>query len=188
MRRRREQAAKLKVKILEDRKAGLTYEEIQRKRGASSRTIADLVKGNDPKKYCQKCGETDPEKLQEHHPDKVNDSTRTTTLCASCHSKVTREQQRKRTNDAKNEPVTAKTTSPVSIPTLQRIITRPQAPSAQSRPLTPSEKRWAGRGFCYGAGGVAFCEGIFDRKLPGWLRVVLAVGGGILAYAGSRIE
>ena len=188
MRRRKEQAAKLRVKILEDRKNGLTYEDIQRKRGVSSRTVANLVKGKDPKRFCQQCGETDPEKLEEHHPDSVNFPNKTITLCASCHSKVTREQQRERTSEAKNEPVTAKIASSVSIPTPQRMITQPQVPYARWRPFTPSEKRWIGRGSCYGAGGIAFCEGIFDGKLPGWLRVVLAIGGGILAYAGSRIK
>ena len=47
MRSRNELMDKLRVKILQDRKDGLTYEEIQRKRGVSSRTIANLVKGKD---------------------------------------------------------------------------------------------------------------------------------------------
>ena len=87
---------KLRVKILEDRKAGLTYEQIQRKRGVSSRTIAKLVKGKDLKRFCKMCGETDPEKLEEHHPDKENFPNYTVTLCASCHAKVTRKQMREK--------------------------------------------------------------------------------------------
>jgi len=101
MRRRKEHAMKLRVKILQDRKDGLTYEEIQRKRGVSSRTIANLVKGKDPKRFCEQCGETDPQKLEEHHPDKVNSPSQTVTLCGSCHAKVTREQQTKVTTEKK---------------------------------------------------------------------------------------
>ncbi len=138
MRRRREQAAKLKVKILEDRKAGLTYEEIQRKRGASSRTIADLIKGNDPKKFCQQCGETDPEKLQEHHPDKVNDPTRTATLCASCHSKVTREEQRERTKEKGKDLVGSETTVPDTPQTEQNSPGQAQ-PGYTQMEAVPSE-------------------------------------------------
>ena len=65
MRRKKELMDKLRVKILQDRQNGLTYEQIQRKRGVSSRTIANLVKGKDPQRFCQRCGETDPEKLEE---------------------------------------------------------------------------------------------------------------------------
>ena len=50
MRRRKELMDKLRVKILQDRKYGLTYEQIQRKRGVSSRTIANLLKDGDPSK------------------------------------------------------------------------------------------------------------------------------------------
>jgi len=42
MRRRTELARQMRVRILEDRRNGLTYEEIQRKRKVSSRTIANL--------------------------------------------------------------------------------------------------------------------------------------------------
>jgi len=65
MRRKKELMDKLRVEILQDRQNGLTYEQIQRKRGVSSRTIANLVKGKDPQRFCQMCGETDPERLEE---------------------------------------------------------------------------------------------------------------------------
>gem|GEM_PF-4016611 len=69
MRRRNELMDKLRVRILQDRRDGLTSEQIQVRRGASSRTIANLVKGKDPRRFCIRCGETDPQKLEQHHPD-----------------------------------------------------------------------------------------------------------------------
>jgi len=57
---------------VEARKRGMTYEEIRRKYGVSVNTISKLVKGKSLVRYCAKCGETNPEKLQEHHPDSVN--------------------------------------------------------------------------------------------------------------------
>lgn len=188
MRRRKEHSIKLRVKILQDRKDGLTYEGIQRKRGVSSRTIANLVKGKDPKRFCEQCGETDPQKLEEHHPDKVNSPSQTVTLCASCHAKVTREQQTKVTTEKKKEIATPKTIPPLNVSPQPEIPNPPQRIYSQPRPLTPQEKRWLGRGFLYGSGGVALGEGIFDKRLPGWLRVLLGIGGGVLLYAGGRIK
>jgi len=188
MRRRKEQAMKLRVKILQDRKDGLTYEEIQRSRGASSRTIANLVKGKDPKRFCEQCGETDPEKLEQHHPDKVNRPNDTRTLCASCHSKVTREQQRKMNKDAKKEIVIPKIIPPLNISAQRRMPNPPHMTYSQPRPLTPQEKRWLGRGAVFSGGGIALGEGVFDKRLPGWLRLLLGMGGVALLYTGSRIK
>ena len=188
MRRRKEQAAKLKVKIFEDRKAGLTYQEIERKRGASSRTIADLVKGKDPKKYCQECGETDPEKLQEHHPDKVNDPSTTVTLCASCHSKVTREEQRKRTKETEKDLVGSKTTVPESLQTKQNLPTQAHPGYTQMEPVPPEVWRWLGKYGLYSSSGIALAEAICDKRLPQWLRWFLGIGGLACFYGGSRIK
>lgn len=188
MRRRKKQATKLRVKILQDRKGGLTYEEIQRKRGVSSRTIANLLKGKDPKRFCEQCGETDPEKLEEHHPDKVNYPNKTVTLCASCHAKVTRERQRKVTREKKKEIATPKIIPPLNVSSQPKIPNAPQRIYSQPRPLTPQEKRWLGRGFLYSSGGIALGEGIFDKRLPGWLRISLGIGRGVLLYAGGRIK
>ena len=188
MRRRKKQATKLRVKILQDRKGGLTYEEIQRKRGVSSRTIANLVKEKDPKRFCEQCAETDPEKLEEHHPDKANSPNRTVTLCASCHAKVTREQQRKVMREKKKEITIPEIIPPLKLSAEQRMANPPQTTYSQLRPLTPQEKRWLGRGALYGGGGIALGEGIFDKRLPGWLRLLLGIGGATLLYAGSRIK
>ncbi len=70
MRRKKEQVKKLRVKVIEDVKNGLTYEEIRRKRGVSPSTISQWTKGKDLKRYCRQCGETDPKKLEKHHPNK----------------------------------------------------------------------------------------------------------------------
>lgn len=188
MRRRREQAAKLKVKILEDRKAGLTYEEIQRKRGASSRTIANLVKGNDPKKFCQQCGETDPEKLQEHHPDKVNDPSTTVTLCASCHSKLTREEQRERPKETEKDLVGSKTTVTDIVQTEQNPPTEAQPGYTQMEPVPPEVWRWLGKYGLYSSGGIALAEAICDKRLPPWFRWFLGIGAVTCFYGGTRIE
>ncbi len=164
MRRRKEVAKKLRAKILEDRKNGQTYEDIERKRGVSSRTIANLVKGKDPKRFCKRCGETNPNKLHEHHPDKANRPNETITLCANCHELISREQKRTRNRNSKNEAVTSKTSSPLNRPISLSPITPPQAPDAQWRPLTPSEKRWIARGLYYGTGGFAICQGYLPRS------------------------
>jgi len=141
MRRRNELMDKLRVKILQDRKNGLTYEQIQRKRGVSSRTIANLVKDGDPKRFCQQCGETDPEKLEEHHPDKENFPNETVTLCSNCHSKVTRIEQRKRNREKKGETIIPEITPFFNFPTAQIVPIQPQVTHASLRPLTSQEKR-----------------------------------------------
>ena len=187
MRRRSELMDKLRVKILQDWKNGLTYKEIERKRGVSSRTIANLVGGKDLKRFCQSCGQTDPGKLQEHHPDRANRPNETKTLCASCHEKITRKQQRERQRERKNNaliPEVVETTNP----SMQRIMSAPPEVSYNNeRPLTLEEQRWLGKGFCYGIGGIALGEGAFDKKIPMWIRGLLVIGGILFLYGGSTI-
>ena len=188
MRRKKELISKLRAKVLQDRKDGLTYEQIQRKRGASARTLPNLVKGKDPRRFCIRCGETDPQKLEQHHPDRANRPNETVTLCANCHSTVTREQQRKIKREKKKEIYTPSNTPSVRLSMPPRLMAQPQVAYTQSRPFTPTEKRWIGRGFCYGGGGVALGEGLLDSHLPGWARVVLVIVAGAVMYAGSKIE
>jgi len=157
MRRRNELMDKLRVKILQDRRDGLTSEQIQARRGASSRTIANLVKGKDPRRFCIRCGETDPQKLEQHHPDRVNRPNETVTLCANCHSTVTRELQRK-TNREKKKEICTPNTSPIHVSIPSRSMAQPQVAHTQCRPSTPAEKRCIGRGFSYGGGGIAVGE------------------------------
>jgi len=189
MRRRKEVMDKLRVKILEDRRAGLTYEQIQRKRGVSSRTIAKLVKGKDLKRFCQMCGETDPEKLEQHHPDKENFPNYTVTLCANCHAKVTRKQMREKAKEKKNELMVWKNVSDSNPSFLvQRVINRPQPPNIHTRPLTPEEKKNLEKILLYSLGGVATGKALFDKNLPSWVRVLLGIGAGACFYAGSKIK
>jgi len=95
MRRTDKEIKKLRLKIIELKKEGKTYEEIRRITSASPSTIAKILK-NFKGRYCVKCGETNPEVLEENHPDKLNHPDYTITLCANCHEEITREQLRRR--------------------------------------------------------------------------------------------
>jgi len=201
MRRRTEQAKKLRVKILEDRRNGLTYDEIEQNRGVSSRTIANLVKGKDPKRFCGMCAETDPQKLEEHHPDRENYPKVTRTLCASCHSKVTREEQRTKRRQVQKKVVMPKVIPSQQVPAAQllpvpprtvvRVPTSPpvrQTGTVSSRPLTPDEWRLLGRVGCYGGGGVALGEGLLNPKIPWWGRLLLFGGAACSLWLGSKLH
>ena len=200
MRRRKEIAKKLRVKILEDRRDGLSYSEIERKRGVSSRTIADLVKGKDPKRFCQMCGEIDPEKLEEHHPDKVNRPGNTITLCGSCHAKVTREQQRLKGQNKERIPVR-------EVPPPEQIIAPPPTPllreptpvmpripvlgntqSLAIQPLTSDEWRFLCRILWYAVGGVSIGEAVWGKKIAWWKRLLLVGVSGFCAWKGSKLS
>ncbi len=201
MRRRTELAKKLRVKILGDRRNGLTYEEIQRNRGVSSRTIANLVKGKDPKRFCGMCAETDPQKLEEHHTDRENYPNVTRTLCASCHSKVTREEQRTKRRQVQKKVAMPEVIPPQQVPAAQllpvpprtvvRVPTTPpvrQTETVSSRPLTPDEWRLLGRVGCYGGGGVALGEGLLNPKIPWWGRLLLFGGAAFSLWLGSKLH
>ena len=187
MRRRNELMDKLRVKILQDRKNGLTYAQIERKRGVSSRTIADLVKDGDPKRFCQQCGEATPEKLEEHHTDRVNRPNYTITLCANCHSKETRKEQQKRNREKKSELAIPETVPSFDLPIPQTVPVQPQVTSVSLRPLTSQEKLWLGKGVLYSGGGIALGEGLFDSRFPWWARLLLGIGGSVSLYIGSKI-
>lgn len=187
MRRRTELARKLRVKVLEDRQNGLTYEQIQQRRGVSSRTIAELVKGKDLKRFCQHCGETDPEKLETHHPDRVNSPTERITMCASCHSKVTREQQRKRNREIHDRGATQEVAPSLSFSTVQNPVASPPANDTQLQSVSAEDARWIARWMAYGAGGICLGEAVFDSSLSGWARWILGITGLVTSWAGSKI-
>ena len=100
MRRTEKEIRKLRLKIIELKRDGKTYEEIRRITSASPSTIAKILK-NFNGRYCVKCGETNPEVLEEHHPDKENYPDYTITLCANCHEQITREQLRQKNKKQK---------------------------------------------------------------------------------------
>jgi len=124
MRRKNSGAKKLKLKILEARKNGMKYEEIRRKYGVSPNMISNLVKGKCLAKYRVKCGETAPEKLEEHHPDRVNRPTETEVLCANCHSRVHRIKRRERKGDKKHDQPTI-TAAHASTLSAERLLPPP---------------------------------------------------------------
>ena len=201
MRRRTELARQMRVRILEDRRNGWTYDEIEGKRKVSSRTIANLVQGKDPKRFCGMCAETDPQKLEEHHLDRENYPNVTRTLCASCHSKVTREEQRTKRRQVQKKVVMPKVIPPQQVPVAQlllvprrtvvRVPTTPparQIETVSSRPLTPDEWRLLGRVGCYGGGGVALGEGLLNPKIPWWGRLLLFGGAAFSLWLGSKLH
>ncbi len=192
MRRRKEEARRIRVKILQYRKDGMTYREIEQKAGASSATIARILNGvEDPKRFCKICGETDPEKLEEHHPDRTNQPGVTETLCGSCHAKITREEQRRRNREKKMSLASPTASEPAQISLQQagHIAEKVGSPPLQrSRPLTPSERRQLEQALFYMGGAFSTGEGLFNTRLPGWVRVLLVSFGVTLFYAGSKVE
>jgi len=115
MRRTEQDMKKVRLRIIELRKDGLDYEEIRRKTGASPNTISKILK-NFNGRYCLECGATDPQVLEQHHPDKLARPNETICLCSNCHSVVTRQQMRDM-REKKAEPVTATlVTTPVPLP------------------------------------------------------------------------
>jgi len=132
------------------------------------------------------CGETDQEKLEEHHPNKTMQPNETVTLCASCHSKVTRRQQQERYKEQEKKVLIPEVVVETNPPPQQRIPALSEV-SYNPRPLTLEEQRWLGKGLCYSIGGIALGEGAFHNGLPGWIRGLLAIGGALFLYGGSRI-
>lgn len=187
MRRKKKQMESLKVKVLEDRRDGLTYKQIENKRGVSSRTIANLLKGGDPQRFCGVCAETNPEKLEEHHIDRVNRPNETITLCANHHGEISRKQQRERIKEKKdNEAVQVSSPPAVSAGSSPAPVSTQTAYPA--KPLTPEQQRSLGEVLCYGVGSAAFVEGLFNKNLPGLTRIVLGIAGIGLFYQGSKLR
>lgn len=96
MRRPEKRAKKLRLKVVEARRKGMTYEEIRRRYHVSPSTISRWTKGLEGNRYCVECGETDPTKLEQHHPDKINRPSHTVWLCANCHAVITRRQAKEK--------------------------------------------------------------------------------------------
>ena len=194
MRRKKELMNKLRVKILEDRKNGLTYEEIRKKRGASPSTISKLTKGKDLARFCQKCAETDPQKLEQHHPDKERQPEYTITLCANCHSRETRKQLKKgrKMQGKVTVPQEVEGLPPKRNQTSFSVSTAVPVPSsvrpANTRSLIPQEKRRLARWGLFSGGGVAAGEAVFDKRLPWWARVTLLIGSGIVFWIGGKMN
>lgn len=194
MRRKNGKINKLKVKVIEDMKNGLTYEEIRRKRGVSPSTIAKWTKDKDLTRYCQDCGETDPVKLEEHHPNKKEYPNSTVPLCANCHSKITRKQLKERRKKQKEVivPQNVEVLAPKTNQSLSSVGTTVYAPrsipATSTPPLTPEEIRRLTRWGLFGAGGIATGEAILEKRLPWWGRAALLVGAGIVFWIGGKIQ
>lgn len=187
MRRTKKEIKKLRLKIIELKKEGKDYEDIRRITGASPNTISKVLKGFTGR-YCQKCGETNPEVLEEHHPDKENKPNWTITLCANCHEEITRKQARER-QKIKNEiqPIISQQSQLISYPFIlqQPKIILPEKENenknlvaySYSSPIlmTPED----GKMLCFSLGGIAcIIESITSKRKP-FERVLLLIGSAI---------
>ncbi len=194
MRRTYEQLKKLRVKVIEDKKNGLTYEDIRRKRSVSPSTIAKWTKGKDLQRYCRECGETDPAKLEEHHQNKKEYPKWTVPLCANCHSEITRKQlkERRKKQEEVIVPQNVEVLPPKTNQSLSSLGTAVYAPrpipATSTPPLTPEETRRLTRWGLFGAGGIAAGEAILEKRLPWWGRAALLVGAGIVFWIGGKIQ
>ena len=101
-----------RLKLIKARKEGATFSQLQRRFGVSPNYLSKLFKGKDVNKYCEHCGENDPEVLEKHHPDKENRPDYAIWLCSNCHSKITRKEAKERTTQ-KNEEQSISNQSPI---------------------------------------------------------------------------
>jgi hypothetical protein len=185
MRRTKEGMKKLRIKIIKLKEKGLTVEEIRRRTGASPNTICKILKGFKGR-YCQKCGETNPEVLEQHHPDKINRPDFTITLCANCHEEITRKQARERNKKKENEknilnPVNLNL--PATIQTQKENITQnlnlPNAPvQTYIQPLSFEETKKS----LFFVGGVASILESFDPDRKPLEKFLLFIGGSIFIW------
>jgi|GEM_PF-1069673 len=194
MRRRKKHMEKLKLKVIEDKRNGLTYEEIRTKRGVSPSTISQLTKGKNLSKFCKMCGENDPKKLEEHHPDKEQYPNHTVALCANCHSKITRNKLSEK-RKAQQEVIVPKSleVSPIKI---QSPASFPQSSANTINPVNPSnvplltreEGEQLAQSMFYGLGGVLAGEGALDKDLSWYERLMFFGLAGFSFWVGKKVS
>ena len=131
-----------RLRIIEARKEGATYIELQKRFGVSPNYLSKLFKGKDINKYCVMCGENDPKVLEKHHPDKENRPDYWIWLCSNCHSKVTRKQARRSAKQKAQEQQLIPTRLPVPKKTTNesQVITKPPTPPFEYEKLSKAEK------------------------------------------------
>jgi len=176
MRRSSRAAKELRLKIIEATKDGMTYEEIRRKYHVSPNTISKLVKGKSLNRYCAKCGETDPAKLEQHHPDKVNRPADTQTLCANCHSETHRKKARPMKREREQNPPTLANPSLSAV----SILTPPALSRSQQHayrlaqstnhvaklPVDPDALRLGFALYSMDLGGRGLRDALWPRQVP----------------------
>lgn len=186
MRRTEREMKKLRLKIIELRKEGKTWEETRRITNASPNTLSKILK-NFTGRYCQKCGETNPKVLEEHHPDKINRPDFTITLCANCHEEITRKQLRERVKKQKLENPESKlipqetNISPVSETPKQVLQNIQQHPA--NFPFSPKmESGIAATGI-----GIYFLFEGFNHELSKKERILMGILGALGLGVGAKI-
>ena len=133
--------ARRRLKLIEARKEGATFSQLQRRFGVSPNYLSKLFKGKDINKHCEHCGENDPEVLEKHHPDKENRPDYWIWLCSNYHSKVTRKEAKARAKQKAKQQIT-----PTEFPILQKtttetqVITKPPIPPFEYEKLSKAEK------------------------------------------------
>jgi len=127
-----------RLKIIEARKQGATYIELQKRFGVSPSYLSKLFKGKDINKYCLMCGENDPKVLEKHHQDKENRPDYWIWLCSNCHSKVTRKQAKQRAKQKTDKDQIVIKQFPIP----QKINNMPQVKINKSLPSSVQYKNW----------------------------------------------
>lgn len=163
MRRTEKEIKKLRLKIIELKKEGKSYEEIRRRTGASPNTIAKVLKGFTGR-YCINCGETNPDVLHEHHPDKENRPDYTITLCANCHNEVHRSKEKKEKDIEQKTNISIQPKqNPVSV--LPEVVKPEHILPIQKvnlQPLTWEEVK----SIFFGISGIiGIAEGLFNKEI-----------------------
>ncbi|HPP29446.1 MAG TPA: hypothetical protein PLE69_00795 [bacterium] len=183
MRRTAKEMKKLRLKIIEMKKEGKSYEEIRRTTSASPNTIARILKGFTGR-YCVMCGETNPDVLHEHHPDRKNRPDYTITLCANCHNEVHRGKSKKKNVPEQTSNINTQNQSPIHpqitpINSLQKTeSTIPEVkPPITSEYIQPSNLNEV-KNILFLMGGLAgIREGLLNSKRKPVEKLILIASG-----------
>ncbi|MEM5830858.1 MAG: helix-turn-helix domain-containing protein [candidate division WOR-3 bacterium] len=185
MRRTEKEIKKLRLKIIELKKEGKSYEEIRRKTGASPNTIAKVLKGFSGR-YCINCGETNPDVLHEHHPDKENRPDYTITLCANCHNEIHRSKEKKGKDiEQKTDVILQPQNNPISV--LPEVVRSKQIQIIQQvnfQPLSWEEVKSIFFGI---SGTIGIVEGLFNKEMKPLERFTTFTAGLFLLIKSIKI-
>jgi len=140
-----------RLNLIKTKKGGATFSELQRRFGVSPNYLVKLFKGKDIDKYCEHCGENDPEVLEKHHPDKENRPDYAIWLCSNCHSKITRKEAKERTTQKTEEQnISKQSPVPQKMDDLASLVELLKSGEIE---LTKAQKKTLGRISLWAFGG-----------------------------------